>query len=166
MSLILPWDSFSTVGWCHLWMWTTQTRWKALKWLPDRVDWTRLIQARVEVDPVQTATQICVPSVRVAVATEGFSIWLLSHFYKLPLLKPCLLPGVLMHSSHHSGRLACRCLSKFISNARLPDNILLNDSWPEKPREVAASPFWGHTQSLLTSSLKSSGCSSIDPFQA
>ena len=129
-----PWDSFSTVGWCHRWMWSTQTGWKALKWLSDRVDWTELIQARVEVEKVQTATQICVPSVRVAVATQGLSIWLLSHSYKLSSVKPCLLPGVLMYSSTDfstSTSLWWVSMQMFISIGWLPDNVLLSDGWLE-----------------------------------
>lgn len=151
-----PWDSSSEEEWFDRYVRATRTCWKASKRLPDRLDWAELIWVRLEVDWIQTATQIILPSARaVMAAPSGTVFWttrmtllesVLSWYH--PLWGCCwCIPAA---SVNASWSLCCVCLHRFIQD-------LLNLShlpWPHpaewqlarEPRAVAAPHHWWHMQ--------------------
>lgn len=134
-----------------------ETCWKASKWLPDRLDWAEPIWARLEVDRVQTAAQISLPSVRVVVATpSGTASWMtpmtlletvLSWFLPLSLECWCILTATVTlpdHSAVFCVRMFSQRFFNFLPSWQYPAEWRL----AREPRVAAAPQHWWHMHSL------------------
>lgn len=124
-------------------------------------EWAELIWARLEVERVQTATQISLPSVRVVVATPSGSAFWMTLSWKLSSSLQCWC--ILTASVTLPDVFVCTRLGSFCLLSRWPYPV----EWrlARQPRVVAATKHRWHVKSFGTSSLRSSGCSAKNLIQ-